>query len=206
MDPAELTRSRFVASAEVKRALAASDDHVAFTVTVAELVASRLSDGGQALFCGNGGSAADAAHLAAELVGRFLFDRPALPAICLSDNASAVTCISNDYAFDEVFARQVRAHGRAGDVLLALSTSGNSPNVVRAVEAARDLGLDTVGFTGSSGGALAERCDHVLRAPSDETPRIQEVHMLVGHTICELVEARLFGSAGELRPRAAELP
>jgi D-sedoheptulose 7-phosphate isomerase len=187
----DLIRERFRASAEAKHALA-DGPAVAFTAAVADLLAERLASGGKALLVGNGGSAADATHLAAELVGRFQFDRPALPALSLSDNASALTCISNDYEFEEVFARQVRAHGATGDVLLAFTTSGGSPNVLRAVDAAHELGLHVAGFTGAAGGELAERCDLVLRAPSDVTARVQECHMLVGHTICELVEARLF--------------
>jgi D-sedoheptulose 7-phosphate isomerase len=194
MGDEDLIRDRFAASAAVKRALGA-DEHVRFTATLAGLLAERLRDGGQVLLCGNGGSAADASHIAAELVGRFRFDRPALPAIALGDNVPAVTCVANDYDFEEVFARGVRAQGRAGDVLVALSTSGSSPNVLRAVEAARELGLHTVGLTGASGGELAELADLCLRAPSDDVPRIQEAHMLVGHTVCELVEERLFGAA-----------
>ena len=189
--PDDLIRARFRASAEAKQALA-DGPGVAFTAAVAGLLAERLAAGSKALLCGNGGSAADATHLAAELVGRFQFDRPALPALSLSDNAAALTSISNDYDFEEVFARQVRAHGAAGDVLLAFTTSGGSPNVLRAVDAAHELGIHVAGFTGAAGGELAERCDLVLRAPSDVTARVQECHMLVGHTICELVEARLF--------------
>jgi D-sedoheptulose 7-phosphate isomerase len=203
MDDHALIRERFAASAAVKRALAA-DEHVAFTAALAGLLADRLRDGGHVLLCGNGGSAGDASHLAAELVGRFRFDRPALPAIALADNVPALTCVANDYGYDEVFARGVRAHGRAGDVLVALSTSGSSPSVLRAVEAARELGLHTAGLTGASGGELAELVDLCLRAPSDDVPRIQEAHVLVGHTVCELVEERLFGAAATVgRPRTS---
>jgi D-sedoheptulose 7-phosphate isomerase len=190
----ELIRERFTDSAAVKRALA-DDEHVGVTAALADLLAERLRAGGQVLLCGNGGSAADASHLAAELVGRFRFDRPALPAVALGDNVPALTCVANDYDYDEVFARGVRAHARPGDVLVALSTSGSSPNVLRAVEAARELGLHTAALTGASGGALAELADLCLRAPSDDVARIQEAHMLVGHTVCELVEERLFGVA-----------
>jgi len=156
-----------------------------------QVSADALSDSDSA---GNGGSAADATHLAAELVGRFYVDRGALPALSLSDNASALTCIANDYDFGEVFARQVRAHGREGDVLVAISTSGGSPNVLAAVAAARELGLHVIGLTGEEGGELADAADLCLRAPSADTPRIQEAHMVVGHTLCELVELSLFGS------------
>jgi D-sedoheptulose 7-phosphate isomerase len=189
----DLIRQRFGESADVKRALQAGE-HVAFTARAADLIADRLRAGGKVLFCGNGGSAADATHLAAELVGRFYVDRAPLPALSLSDNASAVTCIANDYDFDEVFARQVRAHGRARDVLVALTTSGSSPNVLAAVAAAREVGLDVIALTGAAGDELAAASDLCLRAPSTDTPRIQEAHMLVGHTVCELVELSLFGS------------
>jgi D-sedoheptulose 7-phosphate isomerase len=191
MQARDLIRRRFAQSAEVKRALGA-DEYVAFTAALADLLVGTLEEGGKVLLCGNGGSAGDATHLAAELVGRFYVDRPALPAISLCDNVAAVTSIANDYEFDEVFARQVRAHGRARDVLLAFSTSGGSANVLAAVDAAHHLGMAVAGFTGVGGGALAERCDLVLRVPSEDTPRIQEAHMLVGHTVCELVEARMF--------------
>jgi D-sedoheptulose 7-phosphate isomerase len=199
----DIVRQRFAESADVKRRLAQGPDHVAFTVRCAELCAQSLREGGKLLLCGNGGSAADATHLAAELVGRFLFDRPALPALSLTDNASALTSIANDYDFEESLARQVRAQGRAGDVLLALSTSGTSANVVNAVDAARELGLHTVGFTCADGGELAPKVDLCLRAPSDETPRIQEVHMLVGHTVCELIEAELFAPTPPVSARSS---
>ena len=189
----DLIRRRFAEALDVKRALQAPE-HVAFTARAAELLAGALRAGGKAIFCGNGGSAADATHLAAELVGRFYLERAPLAALSLSDNASAMTCVANDYAFDEVFARQVRAHGRAGDVLVALSTSGSSPNVLAAVAAAREAGLAVVGLTGADGDDLAAAADLCLRAPSTDTPRIQEAHMLVGHTVCELVEAALFAS------------
>jgi D-sedoheptulose 7-phosphate isomerase len=191
MDPDELIRRRFAEGAAVKQALQAPE-HVAFTQRCAALIAEALRGGGRVLLCGNGGSAADATHLAAELVGRFYLERRPLAAISLSDNPSSLTCIANDYDFSEVFARQVRAFGRPGDVLLAISTSGGSPNVVEAARAARETGLAVVGLTGADGGELAELADLCLRAPSDDTPRIQECHMLVGHTVCELVEVSLF--------------
>jgi D-sedoheptulose 7-phosphate isomerase len=188
----DLVRSRFEASIATKQALLA-DEHVAFTRECAELIVASYRDQGRLLICGNGGSAADAMHLAAEFVGRYMLDREALSAISLSDSQSGITCIGNDYSFDEIFARAVRAHGRAGDVFLGLTTSGNSPNVVEAALAAKELGLRTVGMTGSKGGRIAEVTELCLRVPSDETPRIQEGYMLVGHTVCELVEASLFG-------------
>jgi len=149
-------------------------------------------NGGKVLFCGNGGSAADAQHLAAELSGRFYFDRRPLYAEALHVNSSYVTAVSNDYGFDEVFARLVVAMGNKNDILIGLSTSGNSANILRAFAEANSLGMLTVGFTGQSGGQLKEKCTYLLNVPSDDTPRIQEVHIMLGHIICELVEEKLF--------------
>jgi D-sedoheptulose 7-phosphate isomerase len=148
--------------------------------------------GGKVLFCGNGGSAADAQHLAAELSGRFYTDRPPLFAEALHVNTSFVTAVANDYGYDAVFARMVTAAGRPGDVLFAISTSGNSTSILNAVLAARQQGMTVVGMTGASGGALKPMCDIVLAAPSNDTPRIQEAHILMGHIICQLVEKTLF--------------
>jgi D-sedoheptulose 7-phosphate isomerase len=155
---------------------------------VVAMVARSMAAGGVLLVCGNGGSAADAQHIAAELTGRFFRDRRALPALALHGNTSSLTAIGNDYGYDEVFAREVEAHGRKGDVLLAISTSGNSRNVVRAIEAARDKGMTVVGLTGEHGGKMRDLCDACLCVPSQSTPRIQECHILIGHTICELLE------------------
>ena len=144
------------------------------------------------LFCGNGGSAADAQHLAAELSGRYYFDRPPLNAEALHVNTSFLTAVANDYSFDHVYERMVHALGQKGDMLVALSTSGNSPNILMALEAARKLGMTTLGFTGQDGGAMNDLCDILLKVPSRDTPRIQEVHILLGHIICENVEDILF--------------
>lgn len=151
-----------------------------------------LRSGGKILFCGNGGSAADAQHLAAELSGRFAYDRPPLPAEALHVNTSYLTAVANDYSFDEVYARMVQATGKPGDLLLALSTSGNSPNVNRAVGKAKELGLLTACFSGKGGGELINLCDIALLVPCDSTPRIQEIHILLGHIFCEEIEANLF--------------
>jgi D-sedoheptulose 7-phosphate isomerase len=160
-----------------------------------DLVASALATDGKVLLFGNGGSAADAQHIAAELVGRFMGERNPLPAIALTTDTSALTAIANDYGYDEVFARQVRALGRAGDVAIAISTSGNSPSVLHAVDAARAAGLATLGLTGGSGGKLATAVDVSLRvSASTLSCRIQETHILIGHVICELVERRLLGT------------
>lgn len=155
-----------------------------------------LKRGNKILFAGNGGSAADAQHWAAELVSRFAYDRPGLPAIALTTDTSALTAIGNDYGFDRVFARQLEALGREGDVLFVLSTSGNSRNILAAIDAAHAGGLDVVGFTGRTGGAMAERCTTCLHMPSDETPKIQEGHELLGHLICGLIEHEIFRRAG----------
>ncbi len=150
-----------------------------------------LLAGGKILLCGNGGSAADSQHLAAELTGRFIHDRRPLAAIALSTDTSALTCIGNDYSFDEVFARQVAGLGRAGDLLIGISTSGNSRNVIRAVEEAHKLGMDTLGLLGRDGGQLRLLCQHSIVVPSQVTARIQESHILIGHTLCGLIEQGL---------------
>ena len=154
-----------------------------------------LTGGHKIMFCGNGGSAADAQHLAAELMGRFLNDRQPLNALALTVDTSALTAIANDYGYDEVFSRQLRGLGRAGDVLVALSTSGNSGNVVAALRMARTLSIETIGLTGAVGGAMAELCDVCVRAPSDATNHIQEMHIVVGHYICAEIERTLCPSA-----------
>ncbi|MDE2407751.1 MAG: D-sedoheptulose 7-phosphate isomerase [Xanthomonadaceae bacterium] len=152
---------------------------------------SALRSGHKLLFCGNGGSAADAQHWAGELVSRFYYDRPGLPAIALTTDTSILTAIGNDYGYDYVFARQVEALGRSGDVLVAISTSGNSPNVLRAATAAQAQGMQVIGFAGRSGGQLAALADICFCIPSDETPRIQEGHEFVGHLLCALIEAQM---------------
>jgi D-sedoheptulose 7-phosphate isomerase len=157
----------------------------------ARLIAGTLSAGGKLMLCGNGGSAADSQHLAAEFTGRFIKDRRPLAALALSTDSSALTCIANDYSFDEVFYRQVLGLGLRGDCLLAISTSGNSRNVVRAVEAARERGVRTIGLLGRDGGALAGLCELAIVVPSSTTARIQEAHILIGHSLCGMVEAAL---------------
>ena len=159
---------------------------------IAETCTQALCDGHKIMFCGNGGSAADAQHLAAELSGRFYFDRKPLAAEALTVNTSYLTAVSNDYSFDAVYARLVEGNGNEGDVLVGLSTSGNSGNIVLAFKAAHQKGVITVGFTGESGGNLAEVSDFIIKVPSTDTPRIQESHILLGHIICELVESKLF--------------
>jgi len=167
----------------------------ALRLQIAQAVAlcvDALSAGGKILFAGNGGSAADAQHWAGELVSRFYYDRPGLPAIALTTDTSILTAIGNDYGYDYTFARQVEALGREGDVFVAISTSGNSSNVVRAAEAARGRGVKVVGFTGQGGGKLAPLSDICFRIPSIETPRIQEGHEFIGHLLCALIEQAMF--------------
>lgn len=159
---------------------------------IAEICSQSLCDGNKVMFCGNGGSAADAQHLAAELSGRFYFDRKPLAAEALTVNTSFLTAVANDYSFDEVYARLVEGSGNDGDVLVGLSTSGNSENVIRAFRAAHLKGIITVGLTGESGGKLAELSDFIIRVPSSDTPRVQEAHILIGHVICENIERNLF--------------
>jgi len=158
---------------------------------VAEVVIAALRAGNKLLIIGNGGSAADAQHIAAEIVGRYKQDRPAYAAIALTTDTSVLTAIANDYGFEQVFARQVAGLGNRGDVLLALSTSGRSPNILAALRGGRERGLVTIGFTGSKGDALGALCDHLLVAPSDDTPVIQQIHLAVAHGICDEIERTL---------------
>jgi D-sedoheptulose 7-phosphate isomerase len=164
----------------------------ASVVKVAAACVAALRSGCKILFAGNGGSAADAQHLAGELVSRFNYDRPGLAAFALTTDTSVLTAIGNDYGYEHLFARQIEAVGRAGDVFVAISTSGRSPNILKALEAARARGLLTVGMTGRGGGRMPEFCDYVLRSPADATPRIQEGHIAIGHTICWLIERQMF--------------
>lgn len=157
-----------------------------------ELIVQAYKQGGKVIFCGNGGSAADAQHLAAELSGRFYLDRPALNAEALHVNTSFLTAMANDYSFDMVYDRMISAVGQPGDVLAALSTSGNSPNVIHALTKAKSLKMNTIGFTGLTGGNMKDLCDLLFCVPSEDTPRVQEVHILLGHIICENVERLLF--------------
>ena len=184
-------RDSIEASIAVKQALLDAEI-VALTEQVAAVMTESLRGGGKILFCGNGGSAADSMHLAAELVGRFQLERAPLPALSLSDNVSSVTAIGNDYDYAQTFSRQVRGLARAGDVLVGLSTSGGSVNVLEAMRAAAELDVRTIGFTGEAGGELAALCELCVRIPSQATARIQEGYMLLCHTACELVERALF--------------
>jgi D-sedoheptulose 7-phosphate isomerase len=175
---------------------AAADPHLMQCIAaVAERVARAFRTGGKVLLAGNGGSAADAQHIAAEFLSRFKLERNPLPAIALTTDTSVLTAIGNDYGFDNVFDRQVRGLGRAGDVLIAWSTSGRSPNVLAALRAAREIGMTNVGFTGSGGNDMRALCDFTYAAPSDDTALIQQVHIVAAHALCLLVERDLFGAA-----------
>jgi len=180
------------ASIAVKDRLLASPGIVSIVARTSEILLDAFQQGNKVLLFGNGGSAADAQHIAAEFVGRFAFDRPSLPALALSVNPSSVTAIGNDYGFDLIFSRQIEALGRAGDVAVGISTSGNSPNVVRAMSAAKKIGLHTIALTGCTGGELKNVVDFCICVPSNETPRVQECHILIGHIISELVEQTIF--------------
>lgn len=158
----------------------------------AEACIRSLKQGGKALFAGNGGSAADAQHMAGEFVSRFAFDRPGLPAIALTTDTSILTAIGNDYGYEQLFARQVQALGQRGDLLIGYSTSGKSPNILLALQEARARGLVTIGMTGNRGGPMRESCDHFMEVPSADTPKIQEGHLVLGHILCGLVESSLF--------------
>lgn len=172
-----------------------AEDHALrqLVLRTVSLSVDALKRGNKILFAGNGGSAADAQHWAGELVSRFNFDRPGLAAIALTTDTSILTAIGNDYGYDYVFARQIEALGREGDLLIAISTSGNSRNIVRAVHAAKERGMTVVGFTGQSGGSMASLCDICLCMPSVETPKVQEGHEFLGHLICGMIEQEVFG-------------
>ena len=159
---------------------------------VTEAITEAFKNGNKVLFCGNGGSAADAQHLAAEFSGRFYTDRNPLPSEALHCNTSYITAVANDYGYDVVYSRMVKGMGKAGDVLVGLSTSGNSVNIVNALTQAKEIGMITVCMTGKGGGKMKDQCDYLINVPSTDTPRIQESHIMIGHIICQLVEEKLF--------------
>lgn len=189
-------KSLFLSNLEEHRTLFAGLESLnADVLEAGKVLSASLRAGGKIMFCGNGGSAADCQHLAAEFTGRFILDRRPLAAMALSTDTSALTCIANDYAFDQVFARQVQALGRLDDCLVAISTSGRSENVIAAVKAASDIGIRTIGLLGRDGGTLRGTCSVSVVVPSQSTARIQEAHILIGHTLCGLVEEALGLSA-----------
>jgi D-sedoheptulose 7-phosphate isomerase len=189
--------AHFAASQGVIAAVLADRPILQLLVDIANLWAEQIAGGGKIMLAGNGGSAADAQHIAGELLSRLNFDRPALAGLALTTDTSVLTAIGNDYGYDRVFERQVVGLGRPGDVFVAISTSGRSPNILRALAAARERGLGTVGFTGRSGGQMPPLCDLCLNVPSDSTPLIQQVHIAAAHAICGLVEQRIFGKLSD---------
>ena len=188
----KLIIDRITSSINTKQSLLHQPELLSAIEDAASACINTFTNKGKVLFCGNGGSAADAQHLAAEFSGRFYYDRDPLDSEALHVNTSYLTAVANDYSYDEVYARLVKAKGAEGDVLIALSTSGNSSNILKAIEAAHQKGMITIGLTGQSGGKMKDLCDLLINIPSTDTPRIQESHILVGHIICELVESSLF--------------
>jgi D-sedoheptulose 7-phosphate isomerase len=180
------------ASIDAKRALLENEKLISEIEAVAKTCSEAFCQGNKVLFCGNGGSAADAQHLAAELSGRFYFDRPPLPSEALHVNTSYLTAVANDYGYEEVFSRMVKGSGQEGDVLIGLSTSGNSPNIVKAFETAHEKGMITVGLTGEKSGKMDALCDFLIKVPSTDTPRIQECHIMIGHILCHIIEEEMF--------------
>jgi len=185
-------KDQIFSSVRTAEKIAESDQIVALINDAANAIVSAIQNQGKVLIAGNGGSAADSQHIAAEFVNRFYFDREGLPAIALTTDTSVLTAIGNDYSFNRVFSRQINSFGNKGDIFLALSTSGNSVNIIEALNECRTRGITTIGFTGSSGGKMNGLCDIHLKVPSDETPRIQEMHILIAHIICGIVEETLF--------------
>ncbi|MCF8388054.1 MAG: D-sedoheptulose 7-phosphate isomerase [Bacteroidales bacterium] len=186
------SKSAIEESIKVKQVILEDDALIKRIDDVAEVCIECLQNDGKVLFCGNGGSAADAQHLAAELSGRFYYDREPLFSEALHVNTSYLTAVANDYSYDEIFARMVKSKGRKGDVLIGLSTSGNSENVLRAFNVASERGMINVAMTGETGGKMSEACDYLINIPSKDTPRIQEAHILIGHIICEIIESKMF--------------
>ena len=180
------------ASIDVKHKLLAEPFILTTIENVVDEIIESLNNGGKILFCGNGGSAADAQHIAAELSGRFYIDRKPLYAEALHVNSSYITAVANDYSYDVIYSRMIEGCGKKGDVLVGISTSGNSKNVMEALKKANELGMVTIGMTGETGGKMKELCKYLLNAPSTDTPRIQESHILIGHIICQLVEEKMF--------------
>lgn len=187
-----IVKQRLLESIDVKRTISEDEILQNSILSVAETLVAKLKSGGSVYFCGNGGSAADAQHLAAELSGRFYFDRQPLSSEALHCNTSFLTAVGNDYSFDIIYARLISGIGRKGDVLVGLSTSGNSKNVVNAFEKAREMGIYTVGLTGATGGEMKKIADACICVPSTDTPRIQESHITIGHIICEIIESTMF--------------
>lgn len=185
-------KSKLQTSIDLKTKVMNDTTLISTTEAIAKKIVECYKNGNKVLWCGNGGSAADSQHLAAELSGRFYYDRAPLFSEALHVNTSYITAVANDYSYDVIYSRLIRAMGKKGDMLIGLSTSGNSGNVIKAFEVCRELGITTVGFTGETGGKMKDLCDYLINIPSKDTPRIQECHMLLGHTLCEITEMELF--------------
>jgi D-sedoheptulose 7-phosphate isomerase len=192
-------------STETKQKLLADKRLLSEIFTVGNLMIDTYRAGNKTLLAGNGGSAADAQHICAEFVSRFYFDRPALPSLALTTDTSILTAIGNDYGYEKLFQRQLQANGKPGDVFIAISTSGNSPNILAALEVCKELGITAIGLAGETGGKMAALCDHCLKMPSKSTPRIQECHILIGHILCSMVEEALFADVRERAERRSQL-
>ena len=188
----DLIRRNISDSISVKQKLLQNDTILTEITKVVDLIVEAFDNGNKLLLCGNGGSAADAQHLAAEFSGRYYLNRPPLHAEALHTDTSFMTAVSNDFSFDEVYARLIQGIGKQGDILIGMSTSGNSKNVIKALEEAKKKNIITIGFTGKTNGNMKPYCDFLINIPSDDTPRIQECHLMLGHAICELVEKELF--------------
>jgi len=182
-------------SINTKTLLLENNDIIDIIDKCVDVITHTFEKGNKVLFCGNGGSAADAQHLAAEFSGRFYIDRKALPSEALHTNTSYLTAVANDYSYDVVYSRLIEGIGNTGDILIGLSTSGNSKNIINAIKTANERNITTIGFTGEKGGEMNTICDYIIKVPSNDTPRIQECHMMVGHIICELVEKNIFKNA-----------
>ena len=194
MDKGLLITQAIKNSIGAKKEILENPDVLSVIEKVTEEIVKALKNDKKVLFCGNGGSAADAQHLAAELSGKFYLDREPLFAEALHVNTSYLTAVANDYSYEEVFSRLVKAKGKEGDVLIGISTSGNSMNVIKAIETAKNLEMITIGLTGENGGRMKNTCQYLIKVSSNDTPRIQECHILIGHIICEIVEKSIFGS------------
>lgn len=188
-----IVKQQISGSIETKQALLNDEELINTIAEAADIVTKAYQAGNKTLLAGNGGSAADAQHIAGEFVSRFYFDRPGLPSIAMNTDTSIVTAIGNDYGYDKLYARQVQAQGVKGDIFIGISTSGNSANIIEALKEAKNKGIFTIGLTGKSGGKMADLCDICIKVPSPETPRIQESHILIGHIICCIVEENIFG-------------
>jgi D-sedoheptulose 7-phosphate isomerase len=195
----KVIKSQIQASIDAKQLILEDEALLELIIKSAETIIKSYKSGKKTMFAGNGGSAADAQHLAGELVARFYFDRPGIPSIALTTDSSILTAIGNDYGYEKLFSRQVQAMGNEGDIFIGLSTSGNSPNILSALDVCKEKGIVAIGLTGMTGGKMADRCDICIKVPSNDTPRIQESHILIGHILCCAIEQELFSDISPLK-------